>query len=144
METLIGLMIAGGVAYWVYTDAKKRESSHPILWSLGVLLLLIVFLPLYLIFRPKKKEIQPLHSSSIIQTTKITSSQEQKFEEHHTNNCCPKCGNKVEVNAHFCQYCGTSIVNDAIKSHYCPSCGCSIDSVVRFCPHCGMDLSKDF
>ena len=47
---LIGFLIAGAIAYWVFTDAKKRGMNAPG-WAAGTFLLCIVFLPLYLIMR---------------------------------------------------------------------------------------------
>lgn len=58
MEMVIGLVIAGGVGLWVRTDAQALESQGtkvgsfgPNGWFAGVFLLLIVFLPMYLIQR---------------------------------------------------------------------------------------------
>ena len=52
---LIGLIIAGLAAYWVYTDAKARE-MNAILWAILVFLVLIIALPVYLIMRKPKVE----------------------------------------------------------------------------------------
>ena len=49
----IGVGISLIMAGWVYSDAKKRGSNSPLLWSVGVFLLWIVFLPLYFYTRPK-------------------------------------------------------------------------------------------
>lgn len=53
MIRIIGALIALAVGIWVYADAKKRGYSTlaASLWGLGSFLLLIVFVPLYLIFR---------------------------------------------------------------------------------------------
>jgi hypothetical protein len=50
MGTILGLMIAFIVACAVYTDANKR-GMNALLWSLGVFLLMILFLPIYFIVR---------------------------------------------------------------------------------------------
>lgn len=50
MYGLIGLIIAGAAAFFVYQDAAKR-GMNAVLWAIGVFLLLIVFLPLYFILR---------------------------------------------------------------------------------------------
>lgn len=77
----IGYLAAVIASIWVYRDAKKRESKSPWLWALGVLAVLIVFFPLYLIFRPKKKIIaEPVP--------------------------CPHCGKLVEGKPPFCSACG--------------------------------------
>ena len=53
----IGLAIAFVVAFWVYSDAKNRgkTTGKAFLWFLGVFFLLILFLPLWFITRPKVK-----------------------------------------------------------------------------------------
>lgn len=48
----LGLVISLIIAGWVYRDAKKRGSNSPLLWSVGVFLIWIVFLPFYLFMRP--------------------------------------------------------------------------------------------
>lgn len=53
---LLGLLIAAGVAVWVYTDAQRRgyKPLAAVGWMLGVFLLMIVFLPLYLVLRTRQ------------------------------------------------------------------------------------------
>ena len=85
MGELIGVLIAFFVAFWVYNDAKERGSSSPLGWSIGVFLLLIVFLPLYLIMRPAKKIV-------------ISNPQLCKF-----------CGKYYESNPDFCPNCGKNL-----------------------------------
>lgn len=75
----VGYVAAMIAAVWVYRDAKQRESKRPLLWAIGVLGVLIVFLPLYLIFRPRKK------------TAPIP---------------CPHCGKMTEGKTPFCPDCG--------------------------------------
>lgn len=55
IPALVGMAIAGAVAYWVYTDARARNMHAP-LWALGVFALMIVMLPLYFILRKPKLE----------------------------------------------------------------------------------------
>ena len=50
LPSLISLLIAAGIAFFVYQDAQKR-GMNGILWAIGVFLLCIVFLPMYLIMR---------------------------------------------------------------------------------------------
>jgi cbb3-type cytochrome oxidase subunit 3 len=57
-QTILGLAMFGGllaVAIWVWKDAAKRGMSPR--WGIGVFWMLIVFLPLYFVFR------KPLRSS---------------------------------------------------------------------------------
>lgn len=50
--TAVGIIILGVSAIWVYRDAKSRSMDSAGLWVLGVILLWIVFFPLYF-FRRK-------------------------------------------------------------------------------------------
>jgi len=50
MGTIIGLIIAFVVAHFVYNDATKR-GMNAMGWALGTFLLMILFLPIYLIIR---------------------------------------------------------------------------------------------
>ena len=55
IATLIGLTISLVLAVWVARDASRRQTqTAPFLWGLGVLLVWILFLPLYLSKRPLK------------------------------------------------------------------------------------------
>ena len=56
LSLLIGAVIAGLIAFWVYKDATERKSSAPVLWAVLVLAFMIIFLPIYLIARPKKPQ----------------------------------------------------------------------------------------
>jgi hypothetical protein len=59
---LIGLCLLFYASFWVYKDAKSREMNATV-WSIFVLLLLIIGLPLYFIVRkPKVKLIDPIKS----------------------------------------------------------------------------------
>lgn len=55
IPVLIGMAIAGAVAYWVFLDARARNMQAP-LWALGVFAIMIVMLPLYFILRKPKLE----------------------------------------------------------------------------------------
>lgn len=52
----VGLFIAAVIGVAVAVDANHRYKSSlfPVLWGAGVFLLLILFLPLYLIVRPPR------------------------------------------------------------------------------------------
>ena len=79
----LGLAIAFVVAFWVYTDAKKRgkTTGKAFLWFLGVFFVLILFLPLWFITRPK------------------------------VISCCPHCGGYCESGDSdiFCSSCGVEL-----------------------------------
>ncbi len=79
----LGIGIVLIIAGWVYSDAKDRGSSSPILWAIGVFALLIVFLPLYFFMRPSKKLMAV--------------------------NLCPYCGKYYNGIPSFCPNCGKSL-----------------------------------
>ena len=70
------------VSAWVYSDAKSRGSRSPALWAFWVLLIMIIFLPLYLAMRP----------------VKIATSKQPIL--------CPHCGKYYEPPVKFCPNCG--------------------------------------
>lgn len=80
----IAIMIAAGVAIWVYIDAQKNGYSilAALGWLLGVFLLMIVFLPLYLIMKAKRAK----------QPEILTS--------------CEFCGKHYSGNPTYCPHCG--------------------------------------
>jgi hypothetical protein len=61
----IALFAAAAVAIWVYMDAKKNNYTTPmsIGWMLGVFMLMIVFLPFYLIVKAKRAK-RPVMSAA--------------------------------------------------------------------------------
>ncbi|MFO0793706.1 MAG: hypothetical protein U0586_06555 [Candidatus Brocadiaceae bacterium] len=84
---MVGLLIAAIIAVWVYIDAKNRgyKTLPAVGWMLGVFLLMIVFLPLYLVLRgrrPKKMD--------ILMPCKYCG---KYYEGAPTY--CPHCGHKV-------------------------------------------------
>jgi hypothetical protein len=55
IATLIGLGISLVLAVWVVRDASRRQTqTTPFLWGLGILLVWLLFFPLYLAKRPLK------------------------------------------------------------------------------------------
>ena len=70
----------------VYNDAKNRNSSHPVLWTAGVFLCFVIFLPLYLLMRPSKIE-------TVTRTPLL----------------CPHCGKYYEPPVNFCPNCGKEL-----------------------------------
>ena len=86
----IAIIIPLLVAWWVASDASKRGYSKGavIAWFLGVWLMLIVFLPLYFILRPKlTRQSGPTKGPYV----------------------CPYCGNLYQEKAPFCPYCGRKL-----------------------------------
>lgn len=87
---LIGLIIAFFIAIWVFSDAKERGKTGGVafLWFLGTFAILIIFLPLWLIVRPKKQS-----EVMIIDKPKL----------------CVHCGKYYESDPSFCPNCGKPI-----------------------------------
>jgi len=93
MEWLLVVFVLVIIGGWVYSDAKERGSSCSVLWAIGVMAMMIIFLPLYFICRPSKK------------VTVIV--------ENKSSSLCPHCGKYYEGNPKFCPNCGTAL-NDII------------------------------
>ena len=89
---IFGLFIALLVAAWVFSDAKSRgkENGSAFLWSLGVLLLLIVFLPLWFFLRPKKES-----EIVVIDKPKLCLECGKYYEGFPSY--CPNCGKPIQV-----------------------------------------------
>ena len=94
---IIAGVIAVGVAYWVYNDARKwgYNNNAALGWAVGVFLLMIVFLPLYVIIELKRarRQLEPTgakHSAAI--STSCEFCRKQYFG---TPNYCPHCGHLV-------------------------------------------------
>jgi len=55
MITLFGLIFAAIVASFIYKDANQR-GMNALGWAMSVFLMMIIFLPVYLIIRDPKQE----------------------------------------------------------------------------------------
>jgi RNA polymerase subunit RPABC4/transcription elongation factor Spt4 len=126
---LLGLLLVLLATYWVFTDSRARgsELSLAFLWSAGVLLLPIVFLPLYLIFGRKTIYAtvppQQLPDTVIdVESTAIT--------EIETT-ACPMCASQVNAEYKICPHCGYTLKPE------CQNCGARLDRRWTECPNCG-------
>ncbi|MDU2066582.1 MAG: hypothetical protein E6713_17325 [Sporomusaceae bacterium] len=101
----LGLGIAAIVAAWVYSDAKERNCTIPYGWALGVFIGLIIFLPLYLIMRPKKpvriEQSLPLEDEAI---------------KPKRRSLCSQCGTPFSDNPNFCSHCGYKLSDSAYSN----------------------------
>ncbi|MEN2984185.1 MAG: hypothetical protein ABDH25_04075 [Dictyoglomaceae bacterium] len=87
---LLGILISIISAIWVYKDAKRRGKvgSSAFWWAFGTFLIWIIFLPLWLIERPKLPH-------------EISSNDLPKL--------CPHCGKYYDGNPFYCPYCGKKL-----------------------------------
>jgi hypothetical protein len=84
------LLVAIVLAFWVYSDAKKRGKSSGACfgWFLGTLLIFPLFFPLWLISRPDTQK-------------KLKSMEPPKL--------CPYCGKYYEDDPYFCPHCNEKV-----------------------------------
>jgi len=85
MEIAIGLLMAALMGHFVYADARARSASRPVLWGIGTFLLAIVFLPAWLIMRPR--HVSPRSGPRR----------------------CPSCAEAVHPEAATCMHCGKDL-----------------------------------
>lgn len=85
---LLGMVIAAIIAGIVATDASKRGMSGAF-WFFAVFLLLIFFLPAYLMAR---KPLLPQYQTQL--------------PPQPTPSLCPHCGKYYSEKASFCPLCG--------------------------------------
>lgn len=122
MLNYIGLAIAAFAAYWVYNDAKGRGlgSTTALLWSLGTLVMLIIFLPLYLVFGRRSVPARRTEPAIDIEGVPV---EELMY--------CPMCGSKVKEDFKVCPYCSHTL------KPKCEKCGQEMNRHCRVCPSCG-------
>ena len=93
-----GVLIALFVGVWVMIDATRRgkDGFGAFIWGFGVFMILCLFLPLWLIFRPPllgQEELwrdQPLSTDSFY---------------------CPSCGQQTSMDRAYCEHCGKATWN---------------------------------
>jgi MFS family permease len=96
---ICGTIMAGIVAYSVESDSTKR-GMNATAWFFGVFLLLIVFLPAYLIVRkPLLPQFQPLLPTPQQPPSNILTALPAP-------SLCPQCGKYYPGKASFCPHCG--------------------------------------
>lgn len=84
------------VALWVFYDSQKRGYTvwRGLLWSVGVFLVLVLFLPLYLIARKRREKLSPQASQTFKPFAKTS---------------CFYCGQGYEGNPDVCPHCGQNL-----------------------------------
>lgn len=90
MFEFIGFLVALGVAFWVFSDARSRglSTGKALLWFFGTLFLLIIFLPFWLLTRPKP--------GYVVQAV-------------GRQTLCAQCGRSYEGTPNYCPACGKQI-----------------------------------
>ncbi len=127
MLTSISFVIGFIAAYWVYNDARGRghELGTAILWSLGTLAMIIIFLPLYLLFgrRPRMTG-----AGSPPRAQDATIDVEGTPVEDIIQ--CPMCASKVKEEFKVCPYCAYTL------KPLCQSCSRELNREWKTCPYC--------
>ncbi|MGI6093368.1 MAG: double zinc ribbon domain-containing protein [Negativicutes bacterium] len=120
----IGFIVAFLAAFWVYNDAKQRghDIGTAILWSLGTLAMLVVFLPLYLLFGRKPQLKKNRQDSDIIDVEATVTT-----DSYLT---CTMCGKNVKDEFNVCPYCGFTLKPE------CKNCGQHLSRDNKYCPTC--------
>lgn len=137
---LIGLAIAAAIAFFVYTDAKKR-GMNAILWAIGTLLLCIVFLPLYLIMRKPVGYVRPLPGTPPplpLPPTYATPPQGYQQPPQYTPPP-PQPSFQPPPPSPQTPPAGTPAASTQMGK-FCPNCGAPHEATVKFCPNCGASL----
>lgn len=118
----LGFLLAAIAAYWVYNDARGRghDISTALLWAVGTLAAMIIFLPLYLLFG-RKRPMKPRRNDDIIDVEATPVEETIK---------CPMCTNRVKEEFKACPYCGFTL------KPTCTSCGKELNREWRLCPYC--------
>ena len=126
MLTSITFIIGFIAAYWVYNDARGRghELGTALLWSLGTLAMIFVFLPLYLLFgrKPRMTAAGRPQSRDDVIDVEATPVEETVY--------CPMCASKVKETYKACPHCGHTL------KPRCESCGRELNREWRVCPYC--------
>jgi len=93
---LLANIISLAAALWVFYDSQKRGYTvgRGLLWAVGVFLVLIVFLPLYLVARKEKKR--------LLMATRGTPTPSSL-------NLCFYCRRGYEGSPSVCPHCGQNL-----------------------------------
>ena len=116
-----GMLLATLAGVWVFFDARKRGSELPVaaMWALGTAMIMVVFLPLYLLFgrkAPVKYRRDDVIDVEAIPVEEII--------------YCRMCGGKAKEALVTCPHCGHTL------KPKCNSCGKELDRSWKVCPFC--------
>ena len=106
MELAVAVVIAGGLGYWTYSDARGLDQRgirvlnwSPAAWGWLVFLFALLFGILYLVNRPK----------AIAQGAQTRPPTEAEPEPEVPRRFCPKCGTQIVPYAAYCHGCGREV-----------------------------------
>jgi zinc-ribbon domain len=108
VEIAVGLVIAAGLGFWAYTDAKQLGQRgvrvmnlSPAAWGWLVFLIAIVFGILYLVNRPKAIAAARDRSLALPAAAADEPAAPRRF--------CPTCGTEIVQHASYCHGCGRPV-----------------------------------
>ena len=84
------------IALWVFFDSQKHGYTfwQGLLWAIGVFFILIVFLPLYLFYRNKRKKLVPVPGRAPLPSVSTP---------------CFYCGQPYQGDPKICPRCGQNL-----------------------------------
>ena len=124
LRLIVGLAVAFAAGLAVYWDAKNQGDDSARSWALGVFFFMIVFLPLYVIFRAIGR-IGVNCPNCTIATSKRFSG-------------CKHCGAVLALGTPQLKITEPSLRN--ISARFCSECGVKIPHDSSFCEECGAKL----
>jgi hypothetical protein len=105
MELLVALVIAGGLGFWTYSDARGLDQRgirvlkwSPAAWGWLVFLFALLFGILYLVNRPKAIARGAAPPPAVAEP-----------EPDVPRRFCPKCGTQIVPYAAYCHGCGREV-----------------------------------
>jgi zinc-ribbon domain len=106
MELVVAIVIAGGLGFWTYSDARGLDLRgirvlkwSPAAWGWLVFLFALLFGILYLVNRPR----------AIAAGAPAQPAIEPEPEPDVPRRFCPKCGTQIVPYAAYCHGCGREV-----------------------------------
>jgi hypothetical protein len=110
MSLAIAIVIAGAIAFWVYSDARNLDHRgirvlkwSPVAWGWLVFLFALLFGILYLVNRPKAI------AGAGAPPARPDYEPEPEPEPDLPRRFCPACGTQIVRYASYCHGCGREV-----------------------------------